>query len=59
MSACLLGLASQDIAVYDEALAIIREGQRVLYATTRADMPDFIMRNPADLAREKRRQAPE
>jgi hypothetical protein len=59
MSACLRGLAAKDVAAYDEALALIREGRRVLYATTRADMPDFVLHNPVDLARDKRRQAPE
>jgi hypothetical protein len=37
-----------------EALALIREGRRVLYETTRADMSDFVLRNPVDLARDRR-----
>ena len=37
-----------------DVLALIREGRRVLYETTRADMTNFVLRNPVDLAREKR-----
>jgi hypothetical protein len=54
LSACLSGFAEKGGPNYVEALALIREGRRVLYETTRADMPDFVLRNPADLAREQR-----
>jgi hypothetical protein len=54
LSACLTGLAGTNETAYIEALALIREGRRVLYETTRADMANFVLRNPADLAREQR-----
>ena len=54
LSPCLTGLADTNGTKYVEALALIREGRRVLYETTRADMPNFVLRNPVDLDRERR-----
>ncbi len=53
-SACLAGLTNALDPKYVESLALIREGRRVLYETTRADMPDFVLRNPVDLERANR-----
>jgi hypothetical protein len=53
-SPCLARFAGKNDPKYAEALSLIREGRRTLYATTRADMPDFVLRNPVDLARERR-----
>jgi len=53
-SPCLARFADKNDPKYAEALSLIREGRRTLYATTRADMPDFVLRNPVDLARESR-----
>jgi hypothetical protein len=47
-------LANTNDVKYVEALALIREGKRVLESTTRADMPNFVLRNPVDLEREQR-----
>jgi hypothetical protein len=53
-SPCLSGFKDTNDVKFVEALALIREGRRVLYETTRADMPNFVLRNPVDLAREQR-----
>jgi hypothetical protein len=53
-SYCLAGLTNALDPKYIEALALIREGRRVLFETTRADMPNFVLRNPVDLARAQR-----
>ncbi len=53
-SPCLKGMTDTNDVKYVEALALIREGRRVLYATTRADMPYFVLRNPVDLGRAQR-----
>jgi hypothetical protein len=53
-SPCLAGFTDKADPAYIEALALIREGRRVLYETTRADMPAFVLRNPVDLARRLR-----
>ncbi len=52
-SPCLAGFTNMLDPIYVEALALIKEGRRVLYETTRADMPNFVLRNPVDLAREQ------
>ena len=49
-SACLAEFSDKSDPNYKEALALIREGQRVLNKTTRADMSTFILRTPVDLA---------
>ena len=54
LSPCLKGFTNTNDNQYLEALALIREGRRVLYETTRADMADFVLRNPLDLARKCR-----
>jgi hypothetical protein len=54
VSPCLAGFTDKADPGYVEALALIREGRRVLYETTRADMPAFVLRNPVDLARRLR-----
>jgi hypothetical protein len=54
LSPCLKGLTDTNDMKYVEALALIREGRRVLYETTRADMPNFVLRNPVDLGRVQR-----
>ena len=53
-SSCLSGFADKSDPKYVEALALIVEGRRVLYETTRADMPNFVLRNPVDLGRAQR-----
>jgi hypothetical protein len=53
-SPCLAGLTNTLDPKRVEALALISEGRRMLYGTTRADMPDFVLRNPVDLGRAKR-----
>jgi len=53
-SPCLAGFTNTLDPNYIEALALIIEGRRVLYETTRADMPDFVLRNPVDLERAQR-----
>jgi len=50
-SACLQGLTDTNDVKYVEALALIRTGSRVLEEITRADMPNFVLRNPIDLER--------
>ena len=54
LSLCLKGFPDTSDPKYIEALALIREGRRVLYETTRADMTNFALRNPVDLARRQR-----
>lgn len=54
LSSCLAGLTNPLDPKYVEALALIKEGRRVLYETTRADMPAFVLRNPVDLERVQR-----
>jgi hypothetical protein len=54
LSPCLAGFANTLDPKYVEALALIKEGRRVLYETTRADMPNFVLRNPVDLERSQR-----
>jgi hypothetical protein len=54
LSPCLAGFTNSLDPKYVEALALIREGRRVLYETTRADMPNFVLHNPLDLARAHR-----
>ena len=54
LSPCLAGIKDTNDPKYVEALALIREGRRVLYETTRADMTNFVLRNPVDLARQQR-----
>jgi hypothetical protein len=54
LSACLAVFTDKADPKHSEALSLIQEGRRVLYETTRADMPGFVLRNPVDLARERR-----
>ena len=54
LSPCLKGFTATNDTQYLEALALIREGRRVLYETTRADMANFVLRNLLDLARKSR-----
>ena len=51
LSPCLTGFTNTLDPKYVEALALIKVGRRVLYETTRADMPNFVLRNPVDLER--------
>jgi hypothetical protein len=53
-SPCLTGFTNKLDPKYVEALALIHEGRRVLYKTTRADMPNFVLRNPVDIERAQR-----
>jgi hypothetical protein len=54
LSPCLAGFTNTLDPKYVESLALIKEGRRVLYETTRADMPNFVLRNPVDLERSQR-----
>lgn len=51
LSPCLAGFTNTLDPNCIEALGLIKEGRRVLYGTTRADMPNFVLRNPVDLER--------
>ena len=53
-SACLQGMNNTNDNKYKEALNIIRKGQKTLYSVTRADMPEFVLRDPLSLERRKR-----
>lgn len=54
LSPCLSYFADKNSPEYAEAFALIREGRRVLFETTREDMPNFVLRNPVDLGRIRR-----
>jgi len=53
-SSCLTGFSDKTDLKYVEALALIAEGRRALYDTTRADMPGSVLHNPVDQSRSRR-----
>ena len=53
-SPCLTRFADKNDPKYAEARALIIDGRKTLYGTTRADMSAFVLRNPIDLARKQR-----